>query len=207
LSPGNLIVICEDSETFKSVYPDVKKVIGNLGFGLGRGDQVRLYSPILQLVDSVAYKISAPWPNMADGFGYSLSLKNIELDNSLGNYWEASLEKGGTPGRVNNARMTDVDSVILPSRFDLKQNFPNPFNALTTINYDLPKSAHVTLYIYNIMGQKVKELVDDKKQEAGNYSVFFNSSQLASGIYFYQLSAGFEDGTRQRITRKLLYLK
>ena len=207
LKPNNMLVICEDIENFKVIYPEVSNITGNLGFGLGRGDQVRLYSPILQLVDSVAFDNKAPWPVMADGYGYSLSLKSVQFDNSLGNYWEASLEKGGTPGRINDSRMTQVEDMTTPSQFDLKQNYPNPFNAFTTIKYDLPARAYVRLYVYNIMGQKVAELVDVKDQPAGSYSCVFNAGQLASGVYFYQLSAGFEDGSRQRITRKLLYLK
>jgi len=185
----------------------VKNYIGNFGFGYGRGDKVRLYSPILQLVDSVAYENNAPWPSLADGYGYSLSLKNIKLDNSQGNYWEASLEKGGTPGRINDARMTKIEKNTLPDQFDLKQNYPNPFNAVTTIKYDLPKNANITLFIYNIMGQRVKELVNERNQPAGSYSVILNAEQLASGVYFYQLRADHKDGTRLTKTRKLLLIK
>ncbi len=80
--------------------------------------------------------------------------------------------------------------------FNLKQNYPNPFNPSTTIKYSIPivetlraTLLHVTLRIYNILGQEVATLVN-KEQKAGNYELNFNSSLLNSGIYFYKLQAG-----------------
>ena len=73
--------------------------------------------------------------------------------------------------------------------YSLSQNYPNPFNPATVINYQLPKDGLVTLKIYNELGQEVKTLVN-QYQSTGNYSVDFNASDLASGVYFYKLQAG-----------------
>lgn len=73
-----------------------------------------------------------------------------------------------------------------PREFTLEQNFPNPFNPITTIRYQLPKTAHVELEIFNTLGQRVVTLVT-KEQEAGYYDVKFNASKFASGVYMYQL--------------------
>jgi hypothetical protein len=70
----------------------------------------------------------------------------------------------------------------------LYQNYPNPFNPVTTIKYDLPNTSEVSLIIYDILGRKVKELVNTK-QQAGRYDIQFNASNLASGVYIYQLVA------------------
>lgn len=71
----------------------------------------------------------------------------------------------------------------------LMQNFPNPFNPSTVISYQLPFNAMVTVKIYDMLGREVRTLVN-ANQESGTYSVSFNASNLASGIYFYVLRAG-----------------
>ena len=73
--------------------------------------------------------------------------------------------------------------------FNLEQNYPNPFNPSTQINYSLADESQVNLKIYDVMGREVAELVNSK-QSAGSYSVNFDASSLASGIYIYKLSAG-----------------
>jgi tetratricopeptide (TPR) repeat protein len=77
---------------------------------------------------------------------------------------------------------------LLPTEYTLHQNYPNPFNPTTTIKYDLPNISEVSLIIYDILGRKVKELVNTK-QQAGRYEIQFNASNLASGVYIYQLMA------------------
>jgi sugar lactone lactonase YvrE len=102
---------------------------------------------------------------------------------------------------IDNVRfLTEVVSVDdpvrpeLPVKFTLYQNYPNPFNPATTIEYYIPESAQVTLEIYNVLGQRVRTLVNDFQQQ-GRYSVVWNSrndggQELSSGVYFYKLSAG-----------------
>ncbi len=77
----------------------------------------------------------------------------------------------------------------VPAKFDLTQNYPNPFNPTTQINYSIPKNAFVTLKIFNVLGQEVATLYSGM-QKAGNYVATFNAGKIASGVYFYRLSAG-----------------
>ena len=79
-----------------------------------------------------------------------------------------------------------ANEVALPNEFQLYQNYPNPFNPTTTIEYYLPKENHVTLRIYNILGEMVSELVNGNKR-TGLHSVAFNATNLSSGVYFYKL--------------------
>jgi hypothetical protein len=84
---------------------------------------------------------------------------------------------------------TEAREETLPVEYTLYQNYPNPFNPTTKIKYDLPESGNVSLIIYDILGRRVKVLADDN-QQAGRYEVSFNASNLASGVYIYQLRAG-----------------
>jgi len=76
-----------------------------------------------------------------------------------------------------------------PKEFKLEQNFPNPFNPTTTIQYQLPFDARVTLKVYDILGSEVATLVNEE-QQAGYKEVKFNGSNIASGMYIYRLQAG-----------------
>ncbi|MBC8043136.1 MAG: T9SS type A sorting domain-containing protein [Rhizobacter sp.] len=76
-----------------------------------------------------------------------------------------------------------------PSGYELRQNYPNPFNPATTIAYELPKAAAVSLKVYDVIGREVASLVNERKA-AGRYEVRFDGSKLASGIYMYRLIAG-----------------
>jgi hypothetical protein len=106
---------------------------------------------------------------------------------------------GGSNSTITTVNKTNNNN--LPTIFALHQNFPNPFNPLTIIRYDLPKTIHVTLKIYDLLGREVAVLVDEQKP-AGAYQVTFNAHSLSSGVYFYRLQAGsFTE------TKKLLLLK
>jgi endoglucanase len=76
-----------------------------------------------------------------------------------------------------------------PNEFQLYQNFPNPFNPSTAINYQLPVNNHVSLKVYDSIGREVTTLVNEE-QEAGQYSATFNASTLSSGLYFYNMKSG-----------------
>lgn len=88
------------------------------------------------------------------------------------------------------ASITEVENnETIPTNFSLSQNYPNPFNPETTISFNLPTQQHVTLKVYDILGNEVSTLVNDTKQ-AGSYQIKFNASALSSGIYFYNLKSG-----------------
>jgi hypothetical protein len=81
------------------------------------------------------------------------------------------------------------DEMGLPVEFSLDQNYPNPFNPTTSIRYELAESIQVTLTVYDMNGRVVATLVD-KQQNAGAYTVVFDATKLASGVYVYRLQAG-----------------
>jgi hypothetical protein len=102
---------------------------------------------------------------------------------------------GGTVGIQSD------ETEEIPTSFSLEQNFPNPFNPTTTIQFSLPQSGDVSLKIYNLLGEEIKTLADEYR-EAGKHSVQFNANSLASGIYFYRLQAGSFIETKKMILIK-----
>jgi flagellar hook assembly protein FlgD len=103
------------------------------------------------------------------------------------------------------------ESVTLPKNFSLAQNFPNPFNPVTTIKFKVQSSKFkvplpATLKIYNLLGQKVRTLVDELKA-TGEYEVVWdgkddNGQKVGSGIYFYQLKTGESSESKKMVLLK-----
>ena len=102
---------------------------------------------------------------------------------------------------IQNTTLSNETIPDIPKEFALKQNYPNPFNPLTTIHYDIPSGTDVTLGLYNIIGQKIKDLVNEYKSP-GKYEVKVDMQEYNSGVYFYKLQAGgYVD------TKKMIFMK
>jgi photosystem II stability/assembly factor-like uncharacterized protein len=105
----------------------------------------------------------------------------------------------GTILHTTNGGVSSVDNeTIQPTDFILSQNFPNPFNSATAIQYLIPQRRNVTLKVYDILGNEVASLVSEEKDQ-GVYTVNFAANNLASGLYFYQLKAGSFVETKKMI--------
>jgi uncharacterized delta-60 repeat protein len=102
---------------------------------------------------------------------------------------------------ANTVDVEDEGSLLTPNEFNLAQNYPNPFNPTTTIQYSIPQRSNVTLKVYDILGNEVATLVNEERAR-GVYSVNFDASQLASGIYFYRIQAGSFIETKKMILIK-----
>jgi hypothetical protein len=103
-------------------------------------------------------------------------------------------EYGSSPPMPPSFAIRDGELTAIPDEYDLKYSYPNPFNPVTMIEYQLPQEGQVSLKIYSILGQEVRTLVDDK-QHAGFYKVAWNGEnnigqKLSSGVYIYQLIVG-----------------
>ncbi|MBU0713117.1 T9SS type A sorting domain-containing protein [bacterium] len=123
-------------------------------------------------------------------------------------YWRINASNTGGTSAWSSVRSFSVGPPLgvnefpnVPSQFGLLQNYPNPFNPTTTIRYDIPKASQVTLTIYNMNGQVVERLVN-QKQEPGFYSVNWDALNVSTGVYFYRIQA---DGFQQ--VKKCLLIK
>lgn len=159
---------------------------------------------IIHLVDSSLSYCDNFTPTQYQQFDYCVSRINLAFD---GEYHAISLMPfliAGTksieeidflhtnPGAVARTRVVQrygLDIINTPEQFSLYQNYPNPFNPVTTIEFNLPEDALVTLTVYNILGQEVAVLLNNEVIEEGTQSIMFDASGLASGIYLYKISA------------------
>jgi hypothetical protein len=157
-----------------------------------------LVNPSLSMAQGITSFISGEFSN-----------ENFNLTYSAGEVVSGSFEgssmsmTGGTYG-VTDLVNTSVDPVgpDFPTEFSLSQNYPNPFNPTTTIVYNLPRSANVTIEIFSSIGALVATYSEGTKP-AGSHSVQFNASRFASGLYFYRFIA---DGALIQ-TRKMTLIK
>jgi hypothetical protein len=95
------------------------------------------------------------------------------------------------PAILNVRPTTGIEetSPAIPTQFSLEQNYPNPFNPVTNFQFTVPHSSFTILMVYDLLGREIATLVNEVKQP-GTYTVQFDGSGLASGIYFYRLDAG-----------------
>ncbi len=138
-----------------------------------------------------------------------------ELNSNTQYYWRVkSKADDGTYSNYSNTGSFKVgdkatavgNESVIPKEFSVSQNYPNPFNPITVINYALPKSALVSIKIYNMLGQEVKTLVNSEKS-AGTYSVQWGGDnnygqQVSSGTYIYRVIAGEYSRTLKMILVK-----
>lgn len=154
-------------------------------------------------------KQSFTYDNQGNAFhGESYIWENgswVSTGNPIPVYYNNNQNTFITWGKYFDAQYINITDAVEKSPVNLscrlEQNYPNPFNPTTSINYSIAKEGHVKLAVYDIAGREVYMLVDEVKA-AGNYTIEFNGSSLASGIYLYTLrSADYSS------TKKLLLLK
>jgi hypothetical protein len=142
---------------------------------------------------------SYPVTIKAEGFDLRLSYS------VKGNQTEAVIQNGSSYTiKENSVSVVNVNSAserIIPKQFALHQNYPNPFNPVTKIKYDLPEKSKVNLSVYNILGERIAELVNSE-MEAGYHEVEFNAGSLSSGVYLYRI-----DTDKNHSVKKMIFLK
>ncbi len=153
----------------------------------------RFFSKQLKITDSSLVEVYQLW---ADSIGL------IE-ENSIGQY-DMILRGCVINGIVYGDTSTIVgieEEIEIPQKFLLSQNYPNPFNPVTNISFYLPLGSEVLLEVYNVLGEKVKTLVNEYRS-AGRYTEIFNGAGLPSGIYIYRLTSGNFTASKKLILMK-----
>ncbi|TFB13642.1 T9SS type A sorting domain-containing protein [Candidatus Marinimicrobia bacterium MT.SAG.4] len=126
-----------------------------------------------------------------------ISINSAIID--LASVWLTAWENAGRPNP--NVISVDEENYYGAERYELGRNYPNPFNPITTIDYSLPEQTQLKISVYDLSGKEVDVLFDGF-QEAGIHEVFWNASNVSSGIYFYRLQAGDFVQTRKMVLLK-----
>ena len=130
-------------------------------------------------------------------------LQENGVEDTLGFHWNVVSTDGQLSTEASNGpryvvfdigyMLSNAEELGIPDVFALHQNYPNPFNPVTTIRYDVPEQSNVRVDLYNVLGQKVAELVN-KNHQPGFYTVNWDGTNmvgnaLGSGMYFYRIDA------------------
>ncbi len=130
----------------------------------------------------------------------SIQVQDEIIDIHFTNRWNFSLLNGLMIEQIGSSAINGLGSLLMPHYF-LSQNYPNPFNAITLIQYGLPETNRIKLELYNVLGQRIRTVLDDTRP-AGIYHIQLDCSDLASGVYFYQMSTD-----RAMMRKKMLVMK
>jgi cytochrome c2 len=137
--------------------------------------------------------------NSPQEYSYVDDLKNVGSKSIL--YRLKTMSRDGSFQYTN-----ELELRVIPTVYSLEHNYPNPFNPQTKIQYSLPEHAKVQLFIFDIIGRQVAELVNEE-QNAGFYENTFNGSNLASGIYFYRIIAQAQGKNAFTQVKKMMLIK
>jgi Secretion system C-terminal sorting domain len=155
--------------------------------------------------DTVSYKRFSI-PSFPTDYAYILA-KNFGLINFSSNddnrAYDFSLKGAFIKGQIyGDTTVTEIATKnYRPNEFLLRQNFPNPFNPSTVINYEISQSSFVKIKVYDVLGREIAIMVNEEKP-AGKYSITFNGGNLSSGIYFYSITAGSFHQTKKMVLLK-----
>jgi len=178
--------------------------VNNAGFNILRKGSADANFTVIATYTTVPALVGLGVSNV--GKSYSYTDTTLHKNGSY-SYQLQSVSSKGVTQSYNVANITDVKTTgDLPKSFALQQNYPNPFNPTTTISYDVPRTSRVSIEIYDILGSKVATIVNETKP-AGQYTAIFNGARLASGVYFYRMTAVPLSGSSYSSIKKLVLMK
>ena len=182
LEADSYIILARSTEQFSTLVPSVP-ALGDLGFGLSSaGEVLTLYNHAGEFQDQVSYSNTDPWPEDANGVGYTLELISPELDNGMAENWD-TVNETGSPGRANNMSTAVIDI----SENSYLNVYPIPTVDDLNIELTLASASQIELNILDASGKRMKEALSQRMQE-GTHHVLVDMKSYSTGIYLLHLS-------------------
>ena len=154
IAPYGYFVISQDTAQLGGLFPDLMTVTGNLDFGYSSdGESVRLFDQSGNLIDSIYYLNTPPWPVAPDGSGATLELIEHNPENEIPGNWQASYITGGTPGLINSELGSVIHNSTGPDPFIYI--YPNPGNGIFYLQSVNPLNASYEISVFNLVGRMV----------------------------------------------------
>ena len=180
-----------------------KQSVNGIGLQWETATEVSNFGFDIERASLVTQNNQTNWEKIGfiSGHGNSNSPNNYSfIDNKpLSGKSQYRLKQIDKDGAFKYSKTIEVASVIL--KYDLAQNFPNPFNPTTVITYSIPTSSNVMVKVYNVLGKLITTLVNEN-QEAGIYKVNFDANGLSNGVYFYKIQAGSYTSVKKMLLLK-----
>jgi hypothetical protein len=195
------------AQTPYEVHPGLKNNLFELNISVGTDSQpqsARIF--VQEKPDWISFK-----KEEAD-------IENMHIGENQTSQFHFDISEGapiGEEGRIiftitrNNGRNISKIyniKVTAPKFFEVQQNYPNPFNPNTIIKYSIPQDAFVSIKVFNVLGERIAELVN-KDLTTGVHEVVFSATNLSSGFYFYIVEAKGRDGTKYFDSKKMILLR
>lgn len=171
IQANGFLILVKDESDFISVFPDIP-YLGELGYGLGRSDSVRLYNSEGNIVDEVNYESSSPWPTCADETGNTLELITPNLDNSQPESWDC-INPNGSPNAVNSSALNIEQNLVSSVKV-----FPNPAKNKVYITGD---AAQYNIEVYSILGQRILVVFNTNEIDISLFEVGVYSLKISNG--------------------------
>ncbi len=186
LKSGAYLVVAQETARFAAIHPDVSNVVGDADFGLaGGGELVRIFDASGAIADSLTYDDKDPWPEEADGNGYTLALTDPTCENHLPACWSASANMNGSPGAANTPPVASTERETPESPFQI-DIYPNPAYGQTTVAVSGDAGETAEIEVFDIRGRQVP-VPATRIALPGNAAL--DTSELAAGLYFVRIAS------------------
>jgi hypothetical protein len=199
--------------------PSPERKLGNTVLNGKRGDEFLLiFGTTYSDSAKVRYTGTAPHFDLWSNFGtvptmYAVMMRKLDSISTFkdGDVFRINPYYPLKNGDVYSFNPAELKEIIVPSDYRFTQNYPNPFNAGTNLQYGLPYAGKVKLEIFNILGQRVANLIDNEEQSEGNYTISWDGMTMtgnlaSSGIYFYRIIVSGNQGSFAQ-TKKMIVIK